>query len=651
MSELSLDWVLANITDYANDAVLITEAEPIDEPGPRIVFANPTFTLITGYDASEVIGKSPRILQGPETSPIARRQIREALTAWRPVVAELVNYKKDGTPFWVELSIVPIADEDGRYQYWACIQRDTTQIRKHQHELKVRSLAMDVSTTAIAVCALEGDLPTVIYGNAPFTSLLGDAQGAGAAFLNVFPVARRGEIVDALKASLAHGRTYVSEEAITSPAGDELYARISVEPIPSEFLATPRLLVSIRDKTEEQARKEEIAEAQKLRAIGHMTGGVAHDFNNLLTIITHCADILLSKTGLDDDTRDLVQTISHTADRGAALTSQLLSFARRRPLETQRIDVGAFLERFQSVLLRVIPSSISVELCLEPDLDDIDADPAQLETALLNLVINARDAITTSGAIRLSATNKIVNPGEREGRSVPAGAYVSLCVADDGPGMTKEVVQRAFEPFFTTKDVGQGTGLGLSMVYGFVRQSKGDVKITSSPGSGTTVELLFPKSAQLSCETHAAQLPARSIDSRAIVVLVVEDNLGVLEYVAKLVRGLGCKTYSASSGVEALSVLQAHDDVDILFTDLVMAGGLSGIDLARDALVLRPALKILFTSGYSEEDPDVMRALSNNTPLLKKPYHTADLAHAITLAASGLQGAYPAPAETATQEA
>jgi CheY-like chemotaxis protein len=222
---------------------------------------------------------------------------------------------------------------------------------------------------------------------------------------------------------------------------------------------------------------------------------------------------------------------------------------------------------------------------------------------------------------------------------LPAGDYVSINVVDDGPGMSKEVLERAFEPFFTTKDVGQGTGLGLSMVYGFVHQSKGHVSIVSSPGSGTSVEILFPQSKGRAAEPAIVRGPSTPVDLAAVNVLVVEDNSGVLEYVTKLLGSLGCRTYSASSGAEALRVLRAHGEVNLLFTDVVMAGGVSGVALAKEALRLRPDLRILFTSGYSEEDPEVIRALSNRAPLLKKPYHICDLAQALKQAASGRQGA------------
>jgi CheY-like chemotaxis protein len=275
---------------------------------------------------------------------------------------------------------------------------------------------------------------------------------------------------------------------------------------------------------------------------------------------------------------------------------------------------------------------------MEPGVADLTADPAQLETALLNLAINARDAIQMDGQlhgiIRLNASNETIEAQTGGPDALPAGDYVCLSVIDNGPGLSEEALQRAFEPFFTTKNVGLGNGLGLSMVYGFAQQSGGRVTITSAPGSGATVEILLPQSKGGPAALSAAPDPQTSVDLGSVGVLVVEDTPGVLEQAVKLIGALGCRTYAASSGAEALSLLRAHDAVDLLFTDVVMAGGVNGVALAQAARTQRPNLRVVFTSGYSEEDPEVMRVLSDGAPLLKKPYRSADLAQALKQAVS-----------------
>ncbi len=497
---------------------------------------------------------------------------------------------------------------------------------------------------------MDGDGLKVVYGNKPFERLVGgSAEPTGALFLKLLNDPMRQDLISALNDTVDFGRIHISEGLISTSADGSIYARISIEPIPAQQNGAKMLLLNIRDKTEEQAQKKEIAETQRMRALGQLTGGVAHDFNNLLTIVTHCSDILLAKDNLNEDERNLIQTIAQTAGRGADLTSQLLSFSARRPLETKSIEIRPFLERFEYVLRRLMPSTIDIQFDIATDISDLLADPAQLDAALLNLMINARDAIKSHGVIRLVAVNKALGPEISAHRDVPPGDYVSLSVIDDGPGMSNEILGRAFEPFFTTKDIGQGTGLGLSTVYGFARQSKGCASIVSAVGKGTAVEILLPRSKDGSKPASGRQPASQEgLKLDSVTVLVVEDTPSVLKSVDQLVRGVGCRTYVASNGEEALEVLQNQHDVDLLFTDVVMAGGLSGVQLAEAALAMRPNLKVLFTSGYSQEDPNVMKALTDGAPLLKKPYRLTDLMRALSRAFAPIEGPVSSRHPTAT---
>jgi PAS domain S-box-containing protein len=634
---------MSTLIDFLPGQVTVKDAQG------RYVLVNRTVGRITGKDPEKMIGRTAQDISGAAAGAKLLEHDAQALARPGETIDEtdildlprwgrrhVRSLKISPPPINGERYIVSLTEDVSERVAAEEMQKQLVQeLRRHQRDLSLRSLAMDATARAIAVCTLEGDAPKVIYGNRPFTTLLGDEEVSGSAFLGLFTEGRRRDMVEALKAALSQGRAHTSEEAISPPGGGEMFARIIIEPVSSDLVGAPILLIRIGDKTEEQARNVEMAQAQRLRAIGQVTGGVAHDFNNLLTIVTHCADILLAEKGLGEDNLSLIQTIADTADRAASLTAQLLSFSRRRPLETQTIDLCPFLQRVQSVFQRVIPSSIDVQLSIEPGLANVKVDPAQLETALLNLAVNARDAIQTHGVIRLVAANKTVKAGTGDHGALPAGDYVSLSVIDDGSGMGEAVLQRAFEPFFTTKDVGQGSGLGLSMVYGFAHQSGGAVGISSSPGSGTTVEMLLPQSAGGPTALPAIPGSEASVDFGAVGVLIVEDNAGVLEQVTKLIHALGCRTYSACNGAEALRVLQAHDDVDLLFTDVVMAGGISGVALAKEARAHRPDLKVLFTSGYSEEDCEVMRALSDGAPILKKPYRRTDLARALKQATAG----------------
>jgi PAS domain S-box-containing protein len=638
---------MSTLIDFMPAQVSVKDAQG------RYVLVNRTVGRITGNDPEKMIGRTPRDISGVAAGDKLLERDAQALARPGEIIDEtdILDLPRWGLRHVRSLKIAPPLINGERYVVSLTedvservaaderLKQLVQQLRQHEQDLTLRSLAMDATARAIAVCTLDGDSPKVICSNRPLAALLGDAKDSGSAFLDLFTAGRRLEIVEVLKAALTQGRTHTSEEPISPPGGGEMFARIMIEPVSTELVGSPMVLISIADRTEEQAREEEMAQGQRLRAIGQVTGGVAHDFNNLLTIVTACSDILLTQKGLDDDSLSLIQTIADTVDRAASLTAQLLSFGRRRPLETRHIDLRPYLERIQSVLQRVVPSSINVQLCMERGLADLKADPAQLETALLNLAINARDAIqmhgSLHGVIRLVAANKTIQAEKSSSAALPPGDYVSLSVIDDGPGMSEDVLQQAFEPFFTTKDVGQGSGLGLSMVYGFARQSGGRVRIESSPGSGAKVELLLPRSNSGPATVPDPANPDAVADFGSVGVLVVEDTPEVLEHAVRLIRALGFRTYSASSAAEALSVLRQHRDVDLLFTDVVMAGGVNGVALAKAARTERPDLKVLFTSGYSEEDPEAMRVLSDGAPLLKKPYRSADLARTLKQAVSG----------------
>jgi len=629
MPALSLKSILSNVTEFTNDAVIITDA-PQNGSNHRILFVNPTFSLMTGYHSSEAVGRSPSFLQGEGSSEAVRNDIRQALAAARPIVTEILNYKSDGTPFWAELSIVPITDETGSAKFFLSVQRETTQQRNQRRDLAIRSIAMDATSDAVAVCQLDEGTPWAVYGNRPFAKLFANSpHQTNFNLLDLISESRRPETIEILRRSAVFKVPQTIEEQIHRRHGPPLNARIFIEPVPAELLGNDGLLVRIRDITEENRRKAEAVAAQQLRAIGQLTGGVAHDFNNLLTIVTHCAEILLDDETVVGDTRELIQTISDTADVGASLTSQLLSFARKRPLEVKHIKLRPFLERFHLVLKRIVPSNIEIELDFRSDGSSLRVDPAQLESALLNLCINARDAMETGGVLTLVAESQYVDNALHTDGDLAHGNYVSLSVADTGAGMSEETRRLAFEPFYTTKDVGRGSGLGLSMVYGFAQQSGGSATISSALGLGTKVTILLPEAADAITFDQIDLLDEAPQAFEDAIVLVVEDDPSVRKYADQLVRGLGCRTYIAANAVEALDVLGRINDINVLFTDLVMPGGVSGAQLAKEAIILRPGLRVLFTSGYATEDPLVINALASGAALISKPYRRRDLGKAI----------------------
>ncbi len=387
-----------------------------------------------------------------------------------------------------------------------------------------------------------------------------------------------------------------------------------------------RILGSTTDVTDLRALERKLRQSQKMEAVGQLTGGVAHDFNNLLTIIVGSAEELSEIHADDPRAQRLAETTLQAAERGSTLTSRLLSFARRQALAPKHLDPGRVLTGIEDLIRRTITEDIAIEVWTAPDIWPIEADPGQLENAILNLVINARDAMPKGGRLRIEASNvtlKNVDTGRDEG--LKSGRYVVIIVSDTGDGMPPEVVERAFEPFFTTKEMGKGSGLGLSMVWGFVEQSNGHAQIESELCKGTSVKLHFP--AAIKERTDIAPVPATAgLVGGTEHILVVEDNDMVRKHVVTQLGTLGYRIVEAESAAKALEKLERGENFDLLFTDVVMPGGMNGRDLAGAALRHQPALKVLYTSGYTEDAIIHQGRLDPGVALLSKPYRRADLA-------------------------
>jgi PAS domain S-box-containing protein len=391
-----------------------------------------------------------------------------------------------------------------------------------------------------------------------------------------------------------------------------------------------RIIGSTTDVTPLRDLERKLRQSQKMEAIGQLTGGIAHDFNNLLTIILGNAEMLADVVGPDPKAQRLAETTMLAAERGATLTNRLLAFARKQPLAPKQIEPAALLQSLQGLIHRTINEDIEIELMTAPDIWHIEVDPGQFENAALNLVINARDAMPTGGKLRLLVRNVTLDDDEAtrlDGR--PTGRFVVIEVMDSGHGMPPDVLERAFEPFFTTKAAGKGSGMGLAMVWGFVQQSQGHARIQSEPGKGTSVLLYFPAVT----EVHAVELPS---DGKAIErqkgsgqILVVEDDDIVREHVVSQLEGFGYEVQAAPSAGVALAMLEKGDRFDLLFTDVVMPGGMNGRQLADEALTRDPALKVLFTSGYSEDVIVHEGRLDPGVELLSKPYRRHELSEKI----------------------
>jgi PAS domain S-box-containing protein len=378
----------------------------------------------------------------------------------------------------------------------------------------------------------------------------------------------------------------------------------------------------IRDLTEKLAAEAERHHAQKMEAIGQLTGGVAHDFNNLLTAIVGHLEVLAARAPKRWSARRHVEAALRAAWRGSGLTEQLLSFSRRREIHPEVVSIERLLRTATLLCQKTVGEGVEVVVRVAEDLWASRIDPGQFEAALLNLSANARDAMDGRGCLTITAEN--VPNGAKEDVNLAAGQYVVVSVTDTGRGMGKDVLARAFEPFYTTKEAGKGTGLGLSQVYGFATQSGGIARIASRKGRGTTVRLYVPRAeGKVRYERSLGDLPPAA-DGTA-TVLIVEDDADVRGMITEVLSHLGYSTVVATAGPEALATLRRNRSIDVLMSDNVMPGGLSGIELARIARKLRPGLKVLLSSGYTGEETGADLALGEFS-FVAKPYRPGELA-------------------------
>jgi PAS domain S-box-containing protein len=385
----------------------------------------------------------------------------------------------------------------------------------------------------------------------------------------------------------------------------------------------------IRDLTSRQKMEEELRQSQKMEAIGQLTGGLAHDFNNLLTVITGNLE-MLEMSLKDSNQRELLKDAQDAAQDGAKLTGQLLAFGRRQPLNPKPTDLAPLISNFSELLRRILGESIELHIRVTGSGNLCVVDAPQLQNALLNLAINARDAMPRGGklTIDISRTRLDVDYAQMY-PDIRTGRYVLVAVTDTGSGMSEEVRQRAFEPFFTTKPTGAGTGLGLSMVYGFVKQSGGNIQIYSELGQGTSVRIFLPlaESVRTSEELAPGAGEMDAMPRGSETILVVEDDARVRRVTTARLRSLGYEVIEADNGAAAFALLAAHPKIAMIFTDVVMPGGMNGDELAEAALAANPDLKVLFTSGYAE--PAVARQGLGAGAWLKKPYTAAELAEKV----------------------
>ncbi|MGX7705186.1 ATP-binding protein [Methylobacterium sp. Gmos1] len=402
-----------------------------------------------------------------------------------------------------------------------------------------------------------------------------------------------------------------------------------------------RIAGILMDRTDQRFTEEALRQAQKMEAIGQLTGGVAHDFNNLLTVIVGGLDMMLRRPEQVERVKRLAEAAMGAARRGEQLTQQLLAFSRRQMLRPQTLNPNRLLLDFKPLAERAAGGAVALAFDLDPAIDPIRIDPAQFEAAVLNLVVNARDAMEgRDGPARIAVTSRNIHLGTSAvaDKGVPPGPYVTVSVTDTGSGIPSDALPRVFEPFFTTKEVGKGTGLGLSQVYGFTRSANGFARIETEVGRGTTVSLCFPRSTDPAGEEPGTG-PVSAIPLRRAgageTVLLVEDDEPVLAMAVESLEELRYRVVVARNAAEALEHLRGVERIDILFSDVVMPGGMNGSQLAVEAQRLRPGIKVLLTSGYVANLDEGQVIGRGELPVLSKPYRRDELARSLRLVLGG----------------
>jgi PAS domain S-box-containing protein len=624
-----LKLLIQAVTDYA---IYMLDANGV------VTSWNTGAERLKGYTEAQILGQHFSRFFTPEDRAAGKPQ--KALETARSVgryEEEGWRMRRDGTRFWALAVLDTIYEADGSVVGFAKITRDLTDRRAvmealRESEQRFRLLVEGVVDYSLFMIDRQGIVQNWNPG-AERTKGYRAEEIVGRNFSVFYTEEDRaaGLPAKALQIAAETGK-YESEGWRVRKGGTRFWASVVIDRIldaHGNAIGFAKITRDITERHQLERAKEQLFQAQKLETIGQLTGGVAHDFNNLLTAVLGSLSLITQMT-TDTRVKRLAETAARAADRGAKLTSQLLAFARRQTLRPQASDLNQLITAFDALLRRAVGETVSVETNLAPELWVAAVDQAQFQSALLNLVVNARDAMPGGGALVIETKNVVLDEsGAAALTEIEPGPYVIASVRDSGSGMTDEVKRRAIEPFYTTKDIDKGTGLGLSQVYGFARQSNGQLEIESERGKGTTVRIYLPRASD---DAERATLPKGCAKERPGTpsVLVVEDDPDVLDVTIETVRSLGYQVSSAPNALEALTIL-GHNDarIDVLFADVVMPKGLDGIELAREARRLRPKLQILLASGYTREGLRSRENIAEDTVFLAKPYQLSVLAETL----------------------
>jgi PAS domain S-box-containing protein len=614
-------YLLQACVDRMNDMLLITDAAPNQPGGPTVVYVNKAFERNTGYRADEIIGKTPSLLQGPKTQRETLNRINAQLKDWKPVREEVLNYTKQGEEFWLELDISPVADATGWYTHWIAIERNVTERKRADEAISEQAALLDKAQDAIWVIDLDARITywnrsaERIHGwtavevlGADIRTLLYQDQAAFGQSLQ--SVLKTGEWVGEVEHKTCEGKTLLLVSRLTLVRDDA---------------NQPRAILAINtDITQQKALERQFLRAQRLESIGTLAGGIAHDLNNVL------APILMSIGMLKEDVQDadslaLLRTIEVSAQRGASLIRQVLTFARGVEGKRQEVRVADVLKELEHILSETIPRNIAIDLTVTDDLWPVQGDPTQLHQVLLNLCVNARDAMPTGGRINISAKNvRLDDHYVAMNIDAHVGPYVRIDVEDNGTGIDAAILDKIFDPFFTTKPVGQGTGLGLATTQTIIKSHGGFIRAYSEPNNGTRFRIYLPAGTSAAV-AGADDLPAPAVPrGQGQLVLVVDDEDAIRQVTRRALEANGYRVLVAANGALAVALFAQHiGRVDLVLTDMMMPvmDGPATILALRQ---IRPNVRIIGASGIEHNGMLAQAVGAGLKHFLPKPY-TADV--------------------------
>jgi PAS domain S-box-containing protein len=588
---------------------------------------NDVWTDLLGWTRDELIGRLFLDFVHPDDRPASEARLASVPSRYLPFHENRYRHK-DGSWRWIAW-VAAIEHEfiyaSGRH---TTVERQQAEALEHS-EARLRTI-FSASAQAQGLLTPDGVL---LEANAAALALGGATldQIAGLRFwetpwFNATP--GMPELMEDAVATAARGETFVQEIAVNLPVGRRVF-ELSIRPVLNTAGEVIALVPEATDLTDRRQVEEQLRQAQKMQAIGQLTGGIAHDFNNLLTGISGNLELLQLRLAQKryDTLGSYLTGAQGAAARAAALTHRLLAFSRRQTLAPEPTDINRLASSMEDLIGRTVGPGIALEFALSKDLWPTLCDPNQLENALLNLCINARDAMPDGGRLTVETGNRRLDEAAARACDLPPGQYVTLCVSDNGTGMTPEVIARAFDPFFTTKPIGLGTGLGLSMIYGFARQSGGQVRIYSEPGEGSMICLYLPRHHGTATMADPVVAPSDALQSGAgETVLIVDDEVSVRSLVTEALNELGYRALEAHDGAAGLAILQSPARIDLLITDVGLPGGMNGRQMADAARQHRPGLKVLFITGYAETAVVSHGHLDAGMHVLTKPFSIEALA-------------------------